>query len=160
MTTLRFGVSDRLVEVTVEGGPLTKGELEILNEYLAIQEQIAPTERREEPDRTASPKEKAMTIQKLIDAGKRHREELRAVIMMYSTELTRVELAIREGEDRLRLQIQRDVERWAHPLPGDLTDDQLEFEQECADARYTMLDAENDRDMGEIAIESEQENTE
>lgn len=108
------------------------------------------------------------------------RENLRAVIMMYANELNRVELAIRDAEGRLDAEeeaamvayavelaireapphIQREIERWAHPLPGDLTDDQLEFEQECVEARYTMLDAENDRDMGEIAIESEQENTE
>jgi hypothetical protein len=44
MTTLSFQVSeDRLVEVAVQGGPLTKNELGILKEYLTTQEKVAPT---------------------------------------------------------------------------------------------------------------------
>lgn len=42
MTTLSFQISDRLVEVAVPGGPLTKAEIAILRAYLTIQEQIAP----------------------------------------------------------------------------------------------------------------------
>jgi hypothetical protein len=42
MTVLSFQISDRLVEVTVSGGPLTKDEIGILREYLGIQERIAP----------------------------------------------------------------------------------------------------------------------
>jgi hypothetical protein len=45
MTVLGVQVSDRLVEVPLDGGPLTKGELETLKAYLGIQEKIAPTER-------------------------------------------------------------------------------------------------------------------
>ena len=44
MTVLSFQVSDRLVEVAVEGGPLTKGEIDTLKAYLGIQEKIAPAE--------------------------------------------------------------------------------------------------------------------
>ena len=46
MTVLSLQISDRLIEVAVPGGPLTKGELEILRKYLEIQEQIA-TDKRE-----------------------------------------------------------------------------------------------------------------
>jgi hypothetical protein len=49
MTVLSFQVSDRLVEVAVDGGPLTKGEIETLKAYLAIQEKIAPEEHQRLP---------------------------------------------------------------------------------------------------------------
>lgn len=42
MTVLSFQISDRLVEVAVPGGPLTKNEITILREYLTTQEKIAP----------------------------------------------------------------------------------------------------------------------
>lgn len=45
MTVLSFQISDRLVEVAVEGGPLTKSEIETLKAYLGIQEKIAPADR-------------------------------------------------------------------------------------------------------------------
>ena len=45
MTLLSFQVSDRLVEIAVEGGPLTKAEIETLEDYLGIQKRIAPSER-------------------------------------------------------------------------------------------------------------------
>lgn len=45
MTVLSLQISDRLIELAVPGGPLTKGELEILRKYLEIQEQIAPEKR-------------------------------------------------------------------------------------------------------------------
>ena len=41
-TVLRFQVSDRAVQLTVPGEPLTKAEIGILREYLEIQERIAP----------------------------------------------------------------------------------------------------------------------
>lgn len=44
-TVLSFQVSDRLVEVSTPGGPLTRDEISILKEYLGIQERIAPTTR-------------------------------------------------------------------------------------------------------------------
>ena len=43
MKVLRFQVSDRLVEVSVEGSLLTRAELEVLQSYLAIQLQVAAT---------------------------------------------------------------------------------------------------------------------
>ena len=45
MTVLSLQVSDRLVEIRVEGGPLTKGELSILRKYLGLQEEVAPSQR-------------------------------------------------------------------------------------------------------------------
>ena len=45
MAILRLQVSERLVEIAVDGGPLTKGELAILKAYLDIQEKIAPAQR-------------------------------------------------------------------------------------------------------------------
>jgi len=48
MTVLNFQVSDRQVEIAVPGGPLTKAEIGLIKDYLAIQERIARSER--EPD--------------------------------------------------------------------------------------------------------------
>ena len=45
MTVLSLQVSDRLVEIGVEGGPLTKGELSILRRYLELQEEVTPSQR-------------------------------------------------------------------------------------------------------------------
>lgn len=50
MAVLILQISDRLVELAVPGGPLTKRELGILRRYLELQEEIAP-ENRVEPDR-------------------------------------------------------------------------------------------------------------
>jgi len=50
MTVLSFQISDRLVEVAVSGGPLTKSEIGTLKAYLGIQETIAPEERTEYRD--------------------------------------------------------------------------------------------------------------
>lgn len=51
MTVLSFQISKRLVEVTVEGGPLTKSEIGVLKAYLGIQEQVAPeSPSGDEPD--------------------------------------------------------------------------------------------------------------
>jgi len=47
MTVLSLQISERLVELAVPGGPLTKGELGILRKYLEIQEQIAPEKRED-----------------------------------------------------------------------------------------------------------------
>ena len=47
MTVLSLQISDRLIELAVPGGPLTKGELRILGKYLEIQEQIAPEKRED-----------------------------------------------------------------------------------------------------------------
>lgn len=44
MTVLSFQISDRLVEVAVPGGPLTKDEISMLRDYLTIQERIAPAQ--------------------------------------------------------------------------------------------------------------------
>jgi hypothetical protein len=53
MTVLNFQVSDRQVEIAVSGGPLTKAEIGLIKDYLAIQERIAPTER--EPEAAEEP---------------------------------------------------------------------------------------------------------
>ena len=107
----------------------------------------------------------------------KRRAYLRSKIMTLGEELISVELAIRDivdAEDAAmnasapivqplttaKIQIQRDVELSVHPRPGALTEDQLEFEQESRDARYTMLDDQNDRESYEIAMEREQENAE
>lgn len=45
LTVLSFQISDRLVEVAVPGGPLTKDEIAILRDYLNIQARIAPAGR-------------------------------------------------------------------------------------------------------------------
>lgn len=44
-TALNFQVSDRQVEIAVSGGPLTKAEIGLIKDYLAVQERIAPSER-------------------------------------------------------------------------------------------------------------------
>lgn len=44
MTVLSLQVSDRLVEIAVAGGPLTKSELAILCKYLELQKLVAPGE--------------------------------------------------------------------------------------------------------------------
>ena len=49
MKVLRFQVSDRLVEVSVEGSLLTRAELEVLQSYLAIQLQVAATREASSP---------------------------------------------------------------------------------------------------------------
>lgn len=54
MTVLSFQISDRLVEVAVPGGPLTKSELGVLKDYLGIQERIAPDRVEPESKDTAS----------------------------------------------------------------------------------------------------------
>ena len=41
MTVLSLQISDRLIELSVEGGPLTKSELSILRKYLELQEDVA-----------------------------------------------------------------------------------------------------------------------
>jgi len=55
MTVLSFQISDRLVEVAVPGGPLTKDEISILREYLTIQERVAPASREPEAAPEADP---------------------------------------------------------------------------------------------------------
>ena len=54
MTVLSFQVSDRLVEIAVDGGPLTRSEIETLKAYLAIQEKIAPAAPEETVDHNFS----------------------------------------------------------------------------------------------------------
>ncbi len=49
MTVLTFQVSDRQVEIAVEGGPLTKPEIGLIKDYLAIQERVAPEKPEPEP---------------------------------------------------------------------------------------------------------------
>lgn len=44
-TVLNLQVSDRQVEIAVSGGPLTKAEIGLIKDYLAVQERIAPSER-------------------------------------------------------------------------------------------------------------------
>ena len=55
MTVLNFQVSDRQVELAVPGGPLTKSEIAMIKDYLAIQERIAPAEREQEPVTESEP---------------------------------------------------------------------------------------------------------
>lgn len=55
-TVISFQISDRLVEISTAGGPLTKDEIGILKEYLSIQERIAPTARSTgDPEPTDDP---------------------------------------------------------------------------------------------------------
>lgn len=52
MTMLSFQISDRQVEIAVPGGPLTKGELGLIREYLTLQERVAPEQREDDAEET------------------------------------------------------------------------------------------------------------